>query len=331
MNDSEDKRPVIGVIIGDPCGIGPEVTVKALFSGKVHHIARPVLIGSAYAVEQALNVSGIRGKVRTIGSPSEYDDEAGVIDIIDTGALDPVEIVLGHDSLACGRASGLWLDEADALARQGLIDAVVVGPVSSTAMKMAGCLDRMIPGDVGSEYLVVFNGPLRVAHLTDHIPLARVCKIISTDLVLAALRMVDDTFRTWGIPSPRIGVCGLNPHAYGDEEETQIRPAVTLAQSEGIGAEGPVSPDLVFRQCIEGKYDVVLAMFHDQGHIALKTWGFSGNCATSIGKRPYISMGTAHGTAFDIVGRGVADHRMMLNAMLTAGSLAAGRGFPPEA
>ena len=328
-SSQEDWRPIIATMIGDPCGIGPEVTVKCWVTGKVHESSRPVLIGSAVAVEQALQASRARATVRRIRSPDEIADRVDTIDVIDSGILNPDEITIGKDSAACGRATGLWIDEADALARSGKVGGVVMGSISSSAMKMGGVLDRVITDEFGDEFLVLIAGALRVVHVTDHVPLERVCAELDARLVLNAISTVHDTFARWGIESPRIGVAGLNPHAVGRIEEVQIGPAVSQARARGIFAEGPISPDTVFRQCIEGRYDVVVAMFHDQGHIAVKTWGFSGNCATTIGRRrPYLFMGTAHGTAYDIAGRGIADHSMMLSAMTLAGSLAGGRGFP---
>ena len=130
----------------------------------------------------------------------------------------------------------------------------------------------------------------------------------------------------WGLEQPRIGVAGINPHAHGRQEKEAIEPAVRKAQAEGIRAEGPVAPDTVFRRGIEGRYDVVIAIFHDQGHIAVKTWGFDGNCALFLGA-PYLFLSVGHGTAFDIVGKGVANHQMILSAILQAASLSSGRGF----
>jgi 4-hydroxythreonine-4-phosphate dehydrogenase len=159
--------------------------------------------------------------------------------------------------------------------------------------------------------------------------LRQVIDVITADLVAKAIGQVNDAMRSWGIARPRIAVAGLNPHATGDEDRLAIAPGVERARAAGIAVEGPIAPDSVFRQCIEGTYDMVLAMYHDQGHIAIKTWGFSGNCAMILGP-PYLFLTIAHGTAFDIVGKGLADPAMILTSMRTAGSLAAGRGFPKD-
>lgn len=203
---------------------------------------------------------------------------------------------------------------------------MTMAPISSISMKMAGVLDKVINVKPGISYLFLISGPLRVMHLTDHIPLRETCDLISSELVFKALQTLDDRLRQWGIADPRIGISGLNAHAFGEEEEREILPGIERAQAAGIDAVGPIAPDTIFRHCIDGKYDSVLAMFHDQGHIAIKTWGFVGNCALIVGP-PFLQMSVAHGTAFDIVGKGIANHEMMQAAMTLTGSLAAGKGF----
>lgn len=320
------SRPVIGTMIGDPAGIGPEVAVRALASGAVHDVSIPVLLGSAAAVERAIDMAGIKARVRTMRSFETPSDDRGVIDVIDTGALPIGVLPLGEDTEISGHATAQWLDELDALARNGSFAGTIMGPISTGSLKMAGKLDKVISPTPGESYLVLLTGPLRVAHLTDHMPLRQVIDVITADLVDKAIGQVNDAMRSWGIARPRIAVAGLNPHAMGDEERHEIAPGVERARARGIAVEGPVAPDSVFRQCIEGRYDMVLAMCHDQGHIAVKTWGFSGNCVIMMGP-PYLHMSVAHGTAYDIVGTGKADATMMLSAMRTCGQLAAGQGF----
>ena len=322
-------RPLVGTVIGDPCGIGPEVVAKAWCSGRVHGCSRPVLIGSAEAMRRALQTVSLSARVRVVESPQDLSDSPEILDVLDTEALDPAAITVGRDSADCGRACAAWLDEADRLARRGEMAATVMGPISAEAMEKAGVLDRVVKINPGESYLLLLTGPLRVAHLTDHIPLRRISELLNEDLVASALRTLDMSLRRWGLSAPRIGVAGFNPHAHGQEEERHIAPGVRRARDAGILAEGPISPDTVFRHCIEGRYDVVLAMYHDQGHIPVKTWGFSGNAVVILGL-PYLHLSVAHGTAYDIAGRGVADHSMMLNAMRAAGYLAAGAGFPKE-
>ena len=321
------QKPAIAVMTGDPAGIGPEVTVKALATGEVHPFARPIVVGCTENVQDTVRALGLDLTVRRVGT---VDGGSGadprVIDVYDTGQIAPEAIKPAVATLEAGKASAAWLDELDALARAGAVKGTIMGPINTDSLRMADAFDKVVGVEVGKTYLTLFTGPLRVVHLTDHIPLRQVLDLISPDLVHKALRTIHDNFSQWGVTNPRIVVAGANAHAYGDEDKYQIAPGVERARAEGIDVTGPSPPDSVFRWCIEGKYDVVLAMFHDQGHIAVKTWGFVGNCAMILGT-PHIHMSVAHGTAFDIVGKGIASHEMMLEAMLQTASLAAGQGF----
>ena len=320
------KKPIVATMIGDPAGIGPEVLAKSWATGEIHQYCNPVLVGSVEVMKQAAKVCGLTLTVNKISSVAEINDDPKVMDIIDSGKFDINSFNMGTDNASCGQISADWLDEMDAMARAGEVDATVMAPISSVSMKMAGVLDKVINMEPGHSYLFLISGPLRVMHLTDHLPLREVCDLITADLVSKAIGQLNDALISWGISSPRIAVAGLNPHATGKEEDEEIRPGVEAAKQLGINVEGPIPPDSVFRQCIEDKYDVVLAMFHDQGHIAIKTWGFSGNCALIMGP-PYLHMSVAHGTAYDLVGTGKADHTMMLEAIKLTGNLAAENGF----
>lgn len=324
------SKPVIATIIGDPAGIGPEVVVKALATGKPYEISRPVLIGCTEAVEQALEITGASFKVNKVTEIDGVGENPGEIDVYDTGRLDPNAYELGVESAACGKATADWLKEGEELALAGKVDAVIMAPINTGSMKMANVLDQIIPPEPGSTYLTLLNGPLRVVHLTDHMPLKDVSGLITKELVHGAIKLIHDSFTAWGTANPKIGVSGFNCHAMGEEDATEIVPAVEQAKAEGINVEGPVAPDTVFRRCVDAQYDVVLCMYHDQGHIALKTWKFSGNCAMTLGL-PYLSLSVAHGTAFDIVGKNIADPDMILNSMLQAASFSAGTGFIKQA
>ena len=322
-------KPIIGTSIGDPAGISSEVLVRALADRNVRDAARHVLIGSADVIKRALRYTNIDAEIRQLNPNDKclnLSDDVSVIDIIDNGVLDGIELPLREDTLIGGQASASWLEEADKLARSGVVDALVMAPISAGSLKKADKLDLVVSPDPGLGYLVLVSGPLRVAHLTDHISLRKVCDVISKDLVFKGISDVNAALKKWGIANPRIGVSGLNPHADGAEDREEITPGVNMAKAKGINVEGPISPDSIFRQCIDGVYDIVLAMYHDQGHIAIKTWGFSGNCVIMMGP-PYLNMSVAHGTAYDITGTGKADHTMMKNTMILAASLVGGSGF----
>ena len=319
-------KPAIAVPIGDPCGVGPEILAKAMATGQPQRLARLLFVGSAEAMRRGVAVAGADLVVRPVASVAAIEDDARVLSILDDGQLDPAEIVYGQERAACGAAVGRWIGQAQALAGRGEVAGLVMGPINSEAMAAAGALGALLNAKPGERLLTLFSGPLRITHIFDHVYLRDVCAGLTADLVARSIRLTHDTLLGWGVASPRIGVAGLNPHAHGPEEDAAITPAVAQARADGIDASGPISPDTVFRHCIDGRYDVVVAMCHDQGHIALKTWGFEGNCGGFIGM-PYLFMTVGHGTAFDIAGKGIASHAMMLAALNQCAQFAAGKGF----
>lgn len=321
-----EAKPRIAITPGDPCGIGPEVVAKALATGQPHAVCRPVIVGSVDAMRQGAQIAGVALTFRCVDSTGGVGETPGVIDVLDSGALDPAEIELGVAKASCGRANGIWIAEAAELATSGRVEASVMAPVNGEALAKGGAAAGLPGTKPGALYLTLVSGPLRIVHVFDHVPLEVVCQDLRADLVLETIRKTSSSLVRWGIARPRLAVAGLNPHAHGRQEREAIAPAIAQARGEGIDVEGPVAPDTVFRHCIDGRYDVVVAMFHDQGHIAVKTWGFVGNCALFLGA-PYLFLSVGHGTAFDIVGQGIARHEMMLAAILQGASLAAGRGF----
>jgi len=319
--------PTVGIMTGDPNGIGPEVTVKAWASRRLKSRCRPLIVGSRAVVEQAVRVAAPGLAVRTAADPRDVDPDEGVVDVLESADYAGDVRRYGGDLAVGGVATGAWMDHLDALARNGQVQACVMGPISGKAMQLAGTLGS-VPSysPVDPAYLLLRSGRLVIAHLTDHVPLREVSAAITAEAVHRLIVSLSRSLMAWGVGSARIAVAGFNPHATGDEETASIAPAVARACAEGHVVEGPVSPDSVFRQCIDGRYDAVVAMYHDQGHIPIKTWGFSGNSVLFLGP-PYVHTSVAHGTAFDIVGTGTADASMMLNAILDAASLALGRGF----
>ena len=320
------SKPIIATIIGDPAGIGPEVVVRALSTGKPYETSRPVLIGCTETVENAVKITGTNFKVVKITDINNVGEDPGTLEVYDTGRISIDDYELGVECAACGQATADWLAEGEELATSGKVAGVIMGPINTGSMKLAKVLDTIIPPKPGSTYLTLLNGPLRVVHLTDHMPLADVSGVITAELVTGAIKLIHESFSKWGIKDPKIAVSGFNCHAVGEEDANEITPGVEAAKATGIDVVGPIAPDTVFRRCVDAQYDVVLCMYHDQGHIALKTWKFDGNCATTLGTS-YLSMSVAHGTAMDIVGQNIASHEMILASMLQAASFSAGKGF----
>lgn len=326
MVDKRIKRPVVGIVPGDPNGVGPEVVVKAWASGQLKAHCHPVVVGSPSVIENALDAVGAILNINVVKSTRRLSKDEQTIDVLDVHPYQASASAYGVDSVEAGAATGVWLDHADRLARDGVFNATVMGPISSKAMELANTLSSVAVFKAEPAYLVLRSGRLVIAHLTDHMPLRDVSSAITQDSVHALIEKFARALSDWGVGNGRTAVAGFNPHASGTEESNAIKPAIDLARTQGLDVEGPISPDTVFRQVIEGRYDAVIAMYHDQGHIALKTWGFSGNSVIFLGP-PYVHTTVAHGVAFDIAGTGKADGSMMLNAILDAAHLAQGKGF----
>jgi 4-hydroxythreonine-4-phosphate dehydrogenase len=318
--------PIVATVIGDPCGVGPEVVLKSLATGQPQAGSRPLLIGSLAALEKTRAACGIDIALRAVADSADARYEPGVIDVLDDVPLDPAQIAFGRASAACGEAVLHWLDTAERLGRAGAVQASIMAPIDSTAIRLTGKLKELDDLQPAGTWLLRVSGALRVVPIAEHVLMRDVPATVTKDHVLTLLRLLNDTLRHFGLAQPRIAVAGLNPHAMGPEDREQIAPAVEQARTEGIVATGPVSPDAVFRQCIEGRHDAVVSMYHDQGQIAVKTAVFEGACSIYIGL-PYVHLSIPHGSAYDIAGKGIAQHKSMLAAMLTAAALAGGRGF----
>ena len=332
------QKPVIAITMGDPCGIGPEVIAKALAYGEVHSTCRPVVFGSTWSMERALELTGVPLKVREVESPVEAGRSPELVDVLDVHNLNPEDVTVGQISPTCGKAAMEWVSRAAELALAGQVDALATAPVNKEAASLAGYksighmeLLQEISGapDVAT---MLMSGRLRVVHLTTHRSLRRACDYVTKDRILAKLELTHDSFTSWGMPNPRIGVAALNPHSsdgglLGDEEAHQIAPAVEEACQKGIAAYGPVPADIIFHQAIQGAYDVVLAMYHDQGHIPVKVHGFEESITANLGL-PFVRTSVDHGTAFDIAGKGIAHHRSMVEAIKLAVALSQGKGLP---
>jgi 4-hydroxythreonine-4-phosphate dehydrogenase len=327
-----DSRPLIAVTMGDPAGIGPEILVKALDEGSAFERLRPLTIGDAAVLEDAVRGCGSGLRVRRVAGPDQVTGEPGCLEVIDLataaavrpGGLDP----------RAGRAAVEYVQVACELARGGSVDGIVTCPLNKEAVHAAGFPfpghTEMLADLLGVPRASVFTAfildRLRIFFLTRHHSLREAIDRISTDLVVAGLRRVDELSRQIGISAPRIALAALNPHAgenglLGGEEREVLAPAVTEARRQGIDVSGPVPADAVFFQCREGRYDAVLSLYHDQGHIAAKTVDFFGTVSVTLGL-PLIRASVDHGTAFDIAGRWVADARGQIAALRVAAELA---------
>jgi 4-hydroxythreonine-4-phosphate dehydrogenase len=333
-----NKLPRIAITMGDPCGIGPEVVFKALATPDIWSWCRPLVVGSVAIAEKALAMLEAPIQIVPVNEPLVGVPKAGIVEVLDPGNLKTSLITQGQVSAEAGSASMEWVYQAARLCLSGRVDALVTAPVNKEACNLAGyteighmeVLQELTKAP--SVATMLMAGSLRVVHLTTHRSLKQACDLVTKENVLDKLRLTHEYFGRWGLPRPRIGVAALNPHGsdgglLGDEEISQIVPAIEEAQTHGIVALGPIPADIVFTQAIEGRFDVVLAMYHDQGHIPIKVHDFHHSVSVNLGL-PLVRTSVDHGTAFDIAGKGVADHRSMLEALSLAAVLASGEGLP---
>lgn len=334
---ADTAKPAIAITMGDPCGIGPEVVVKALADPRVYSSCRPLVIGNSYAIRQAVKLTGLSLQVNEVNDPATAGNDPGVVDLIDIHNLNPEDITVGQISPACGKAAMEWVTKAGELALAGVVEGLATAPLNKEAASLAGyesighmeLLQELTGAGTVATMLMAKN--LRVIHLTTHRSLRLACDYVKKDRILDFLQLTHDSFVQWGFPRPAIGVAALNPHGsdgglLGSEEAEEIAPAVAEARERGIDAVGPVPADVVFHQAIQGRYAAVLAMFHDQGHIPVKVYGFEDSITANLGL-PFVRTSVDHGTAFDIAGQGIASHTSMLEAIRLAVALAVGNGL----
>jgi 4-phospho-D-threonate 3-dehydrogenase / 4-phospho-D-erythronate 3-dehydrogenase len=336
-----DKAPIIAITIGDPAGIGPEVTAKALMQDRVWQSCRPLVVGDVGVMQRAAELVGAPFTFHAIveASAARYDPQAP--DVLDLANVDADSWQSGQVSASAGRAAVDYIERAVELAKSGQVDALATGPINKAALKAAGIPfighTELLADMLGEERVTTMlaTDGLAVVHVTRHVPMAQVAGLITMDNVLETIRLTDVGLKQMGIAHPRIAVAALNPHGgdeglMGREEIEAIGPAVEAARADGIDASGPIPADSVFFRAIgrpggEPEFDVVVAMFHDQGHIPIKTHGFERSITVTLGL-PVVRTSVDHGTAFDIAWKGIASEDSMVEAIRLAARLVMGKG-----
>ena len=345
------SKPILGITMGDPFGNGPEITVKALADKAVYDRCRPLVVGDAsameYAAKAAKTVSGVEMKIRSIQAVSEAKYEYGVIDVYDLGLVkisdipgdpeNPKPFGLGATALG-GEAAFQYVKKVIELAMSGEVDATITNALSKEAINMAGHHysghTEIYAGYTNtSKYtMMLAHNELRVVHVSTHVSLREACNRVKKDRVLDVIRIANEGCKAIGIKEPKIAVAGLNPHCgekgmFGRGEIEEIQPAIDAAMAEGIiiPEKKPTPPDTVFSKALGGWYDIVVVMYHDQGHIPLKVKGFVYNKAeghwdavagvnVTLGL-PIIRASVDHGTGFGHAGDGHANELSLVNAM----------------
>lgn len=329
-------RPIIGITMGDPAGVGPEIVVKALMNKGIYEQCVPVVIGDLNALSDANRFCDLGLHINKIESIKDAYGIVGTVDIIDLHCLAAASWEYKKVQKQCGEASFVCITTAIQLATEGMIHAVVTAPISKEAINLAG---HNYSGhtEIFAHYthtkdyaMLLMNKVLKVIHVTTHCSMREACDRIKKDRVLKTILLADEGLRLIGCRTPKIAVAGLNAHSsenglFGWEEEREIIPAIDEAKSLGMNVEGPLSPDTVFVKCQAGQYDIVVAMYHDQGHIPIKLSGFKldyeTNNYTSVGGvnctigLPIIRTSVDHGTAYGKAGEGRASEESLIDAI----------------
>ena len=335
MSD-DDTRPVVAITMGDAAGVGPEIVMKSFALGRLHETCRPLVVGDAARLEEAGRIVGAPSlAVRRVRGPRDAAFEPGTVDCLDLGLI-PAGLPWGRLSATAGDAAYRYVAEAARLAQAGEVDAICTAPLNKAALHMGGHKypghTEMLAALTGTpEVSMMLTAPrLRVIHVTTHVGLLDAVERIEPGLVERTIARGRETLRRAGIAEPRIGVCAINPHAgegglFGrGEEEAKIVPAVEACRARAWSVEGPLPADTLFFLAGRGDYDMVVAMYHDQGHGPIKVLGLEAGVNITVGL-PVIRTSVDHGTAFDIAGSGGPDERSMTEAMRQAAVLAPGR------
>lgn len=330
-------RPILGITIGDLAGIGPEIAVKALNREEVYRQCKPLLVGNVHAVKREIDRLNLKLKLNKVHTVKEAVFEYGTIDVYSVSEdIDVITIEYGKLNKEAGRAAFEAVDKVIELAMNKEIDGTVTGPLNKEALNLAGYhynghTEIYAEKTNTDRYaMMLANEDVRVVHVSTHVSLREACDRVKEDRVYEVIHIAQDACQSLGIKEPRIGVAGLNPHSgegglFGTEEIEEIIPAIEKAQSEGLNVDGPVAADTIYSKAIGGVYDIVVAMYHDQGHIPMKVIGFQMDKETGMWKDvngvnvtlglPIIRSSVEHGTAFDQAGKGTASTASLMSAI----------------
>jgi 4-hydroxythreonine-4-phosphate dehydrogenase len=336
-----DNRPIIGITMGDPVGIGPEITLKALCRPALYDRCRPLVLGDSEVLKAVNESLGTPLKIRPLQAPEQGLFAPGTVDVVSLSELDTARLRAGHPTVATGRAMVHYVMEAIAYAMNGRIGGLTTGPINKTAMHKAGFdfdghTEILAKETRTSDYVMMLAGSrLRVALVTIHVPLVKVPGRLTTERIVKTIDVTEKALKeSFGISHPRLAVAGLNPHAgedglFGDEERLVIEPALRQAVEAGLNVSGPHPPDTLFYWALKGSWDAVIAMYHDQGLIPFKVVHFTDGVNTTLGL-PVVRTSVDHGTAYDIAGKGTADPGSMTAAIEMAALQARNRAKSRE-
>ena len=331
-----EKRqlPILAITMGDAAGCGPEIIVKALADQTVYQLCRPLVFGDAKRMSFVRDRIESSLKINRVTDAQSGLYQCGTIDVLDFDNV-PADLPFGQVDSRAGHAAYQYIEAAVQQALEKQVAAIVTAPINKEALHKGG---HKFPGHTEilgelsqtKDYAMMLSSDdLKVIHVTTHVSMRQAADLIKKERVLRIIRLADRTLRLLGLENPRIAVAGFNAHAgenglFGREELDDILPAVEAAQKEGINASGPIPPDTVFFRTVKRKeFDIVVVMYHDQGHIPIKVLGFEEGINVTVGL-PFLRTSVDHGTAFDIAGKGIADSASMTAAINFAAKVAQG-------
>lgn len=318
-------KPVLGITMGDAAGVGPEVIVKALMDKKIYQKACPIVFGDKKIMQRAVKIIGADLKCRSIKSINEGGTEYGIIDIVDLDNL-PEDLPFAKVDGRAGKAAYEYIEKAVGYAMQRKVHAIVTAPLNKEALNLGGVHypghTEILGALMGQkDFSMMLTSPkLRVIHVSTHVAISRVPALVKKERISKVIDLAYDALRLMGIKEPRIAVAGLNPHCgegglFGTEDQTEIVPAVEQARRKGYNVTGPLPPDSVFHRAANlNEFDIVVVMYHDQGHIPIKVLGFDSGVNVTVGL-PCIRTSVDHGTAFPVAGKGIANSKSMTAAL----------------
>jgi 4-hydroxythreonine-4-phosphate dehydrogenase len=334
--------PRIGITMGDPAGVGPEITVKALAVPEVTASCRAVVVGSGDAIAAAIDLLHAPLALHRVKAVEDCRFAAGTVECLDLANVDMASLPRGAVSPEAGRAAYAYIETAVALCQRDAIDGIVTAPINKEALAAAGHqhtghTEILAKLSGTKDFAMLLMGKeLRVIHVTTHVALRRVPELCTRERVGRVIALAHETMTFLGVARPRIAVCGLNPHAgeeglFGDEEQREIGPAVETARRAGLDVHGPLPADTLFSRARGGEFDIVVAMYHDQGHVPVKTLGFTFDQKTGVWTGlsgvnvtvglPFLRVSVDHGTAFDRAWKGIANPESMIEAIDVAVSM----------
>lgn len=325
-------RPLVAITLGDPAGTGPEIITKALATPELYALCRPLVVGDAATLTRALRYTGVSVGVRAVRDPAAAAGEHGQIDVLDLANVDAAKLQLGQVDPLAGKAAYEYVKTAAELALAGKVAAIVTSAINKESLNKAGyhydghtgLLAELCHAPDATMMLAAEN--LRVSHVSTHVSLRDAIDRVRPERILNVIQLTHDAVQKLGVAKPRIAVAGLNPHAsehglFGDDEARYISPAIASAKQLGIAASGPYPGDTVFFRALQGEFDAAVAMYHDQGHVAVKMLGVWRGVNITLGL-PIIRTSVEHGTNFDMAGTGKSDPRSLIEAVKLAATLA---------